>query len=328
MRTAGIAHVGEAGEFAYQGAVEPESGLGVRVQVHEYLLGIEGQRQAPVVHRELLAVQCCRVQPLRLDSAGCGAGTTLYNSGRAGWANLVGTAPPRRILPAVLARERLEVVQQAMSELGADRFRVELHTPDRPALVPHAHQDPVFGPRQRLELVGQFRNVERVIANGGEGRRNSGEDLGAGVVDAAGPAVHHRRNVVHLAAEQVAEALVTEAHAQHGYRCLQNRLSANPEITLDFRAPGPRRDHDVVEIEVTNLLPGRGIVAHDQGRGAVHLGQVLVEVERERVVVIDQQRLHSQPSEESLPMAGLSGVTVPVARELVRTFVTHLASCR
>ena len=239
VRTAGITHVGEAGEFTDQGAVEPEGGLGVRVQVHEHLLGIEGHRQASVIHREVLAVQrsSCGLT-CRLD--GVRRGYDVVQLRRSGRANLVGTAPSRRITAAVFTGERPEVVQQAMSKLGADRFRVELNTPDRPGLVPHAHQDPVLGPCQRLELVGEFRHVERVIANGGKRRRNAGENLDAGVVYAAGPAVHHLRNVVHLATEQVAETLVTQAHTEHGDGGLEYRLSADSEIAFDLRAPWSR----------------------------------------------------------------------------------------
>ena len=62
----------------------------------------------------------------------------------------------------------------------------------------------------------------------------------AGVVYPAGPTVHHRWDVVHLATEQVAETLVTQAHTQHGDGGLEYRLSADSEIAFDFRAPWSR----------------------------------------------------------------------------------------
>src|SRR5688572_13721863 len=54
----------------------------------------------------------------------------------------------------VLHGERLKVLKQLVAELGANRLRMKLDTPDGTRSVPHSHQDAVVCPRNSLELLG------------------------------------------------------------------------------------------------------------------------------------------------------------------------------
>ena len=58
--------------------------------------------------------------------------------------------------------------------------------------------------------------------------------------------------------------------------------------------PGARGDHDVVHRQRRELVPRQLVVAHDHGLVAVDLAQQVEEVERERVVVVDQERPHGR----------------------------------
>ena len=124
--------------------------------------------------------------------------------------------------------------------LGADGFRVELHAPREPPAIADRHDRAVVGPRDRLEL-GRQRGLddERVVADRAEALRQAAEDALAAMEDGADAAMHDLRAAHDAAAAHVREALVAEAHAEHGHRVLQQRLAADAEVALALGAPGP-----------------------------------------------------------------------------------------
>ena len=101
--------------------------------------------------------------------------------------------------------------------LGEDRLGMELHTFDRELAVAQPHHETVLGLGAHLEHVGYGVTLddERVVSGRGERSGNVAEHALAVVRDLRRLAVHHLRRAHDLAAEELADALVTEAHAQH-----------------------------------------------------------------------------------------------------------------
>ncbi len=199
--------------------------------------------------------------------------------------------------PGVVGQRQVaEVGEQFAAVLAADGLGVELDAPDRQGAVPHAHHDAVLGPGDGLQHVGQPPGGQRVVADHVVRAGQAGEDVGAGVAHRPDPAVHRLRRVDDLAAEQVADALVAEADAEHRQAALQDRAAADAEVPLPVGPAGPGGDHDRVEV-LEAELGEVGAVLHHRRRPAVHLAEQLVEVVGERVVVVDQQGSHG-----ALPM--------------------------
>ena len=85
---------------------------------------------------------------------------------------------------------------------------------------------------------------------------------------------------------------MAEADPQQRRLAAADRLGADAEIAPPFGPPRPRRDDDVVEAALQQLLPARLVVADDERLPAVLLRQQLEEVVGEGVVVVDQQCQH------------------------------------
>ena len=111
---------------------------------------------------------------------------------------------------------RREVGQQLPAVLAADRLRMELHPPHRQHPVAHRHQDAVVGPRLLLQLVGDIHHRQRVIPDRPERGGQSREQAAAVVVDGAESSVPRFGGPYHRAAEHMAQALVAQAHPEHG----------------------------------------------------------------------------------------------------------------
>ncbi len=94
---------------------------------------------------------------------------------------------------------------------------MELHTFDVELAVAQAHHQAVVGLGGDLEHVGHRCPVDhqRVVPGGLERLGQPGEHAGPAVVDERGLAVHDLRGPHHVAAEDLADALVAEAHAEH-----------------------------------------------------------------------------------------------------------------
>src|SRR6185437_9991172 len=125
-----------------------------------------------------------------------------------------------------------------------------------------------------------------MVAGRGEGVRQSGEDAAAVMADLAHLAVHRHGGADHLAAEGLADRLMTEADAEQ-----RDRAGAAHEIEADAGMVGiarARRDDDALRLQRQRRLDGEGVVPLHQHLGA-ELAQIVPEVVSEAVVIIDQQ---------------------------------------
>ena len=195
-------------------------------------------------------------------------------------------ASVRRVRRTSARKLREEVVPG----LGEDRLGVELHAVDRELAVAQAHHDAVLGLRGDLEAVGHESRATTSewyrVAVSGSGE--AGEHAGAAVADLGGLAVHHLLGPHDLAAVDLADALVAEAHAEHrDPRSPKSRI-ASFESPASSGRPGPGEIEHRVGLERPHLVEGERVVAVDHGLGA-ELTQVLDEVVDERVVVVDHQ---------------------------------------
>ena len=109
-------------------------------------------------------------------------------------------------------------------------------------------------------------------------------------------AVHHLRGAHDLAAEQLADALVAETHAEHrdaGRSEHPDRVVRHPGVLgMGPGIAGTGRDEHRVGLERDQRVDRQGVVTVDDGLGA-ELTEVLHEVVDERVVVVDHEHAWS-----------------------------------
>ncbi len=124
------------------------------------------------------------------------------------------------------------------------------------------------------------------------------------MIDLGDPAVHRLRRKRDGGAKGIADSLMTEADAEDRRRGEQDRVAGDAEVAMVLRAPGSRRNNDIVEAVIFQIVPGKPIVFYDDGFLSVHLRYELKQVEREGIVIVDQKSLNhsSRPSlSEKLP---------------------------
>ena len=111
-----------------------------------------------------------------------------------------------------------EVLQQAVPGLGEDRLGMELDPLDGEVPVAQPHHHPVRRLGRHLQAAGQRRSFhdQRVVPGGFEGVGNTLVESRPAVADERRLAVHHLAGAHHPAAVQLADALVAEAHPEHG----------------------------------------------------------------------------------------------------------------
>jgi len=209
----------------------------------------------------------------------------------------------RRSGAGMFARHLVEVLEQLAAVLGRDRLGMELHAPHRAAGVLDAHHDAVLGPRRDAPLAERAADGERVVAHDREVLGNAGEQPLALVLDAAEAPVHDHRRARHLALEHVSEALVAEAHAEHGRLGEAQDIRADAEVVPAVRASRTGRDHDRVEVPARERAPGDEVVVHHDRLLAGDGCEQVEDVVGVGVVVVDQQRAHgavSSPSPRAL----------------------------
>jgi len=116
------------------------------------------------------------------------------------------------------------------------------------------------------------------------------KDPPAGVVDAAGLAMHQVRCANDLAAHGLADGLVTEADAEQRRRRSEavDQAQANPGFVRGTR---PRRQHDGFRRHLLDLVE-RDLVVADHGRVGAQFAQEVDEIVGEAVVVIDDEEFH------------------------------------
>ena len=88
------------------------------------------------------------------------------------------------------------------------------------------------------------------------------------------------------------DSLVSQTDTEDGNSRFGNHLGADPEVVGLVRRPRPRGDHHIVELLEGTDAPVLPVIAHDDGWAAVDLGEVVVQVVGERVVVVDEQRAY------------------------------------
>src|SRR5580658_3655391 len=98
--------------------------------------------------------------------------------------------------------------------LGANRLRMELHSPDWKPDVPQGHHNAVGGPGDLPQLRRQgLANDERMVANRAESLGNSCEQFIAIVQNFGGAPVHRLRRLDYTASKMLSDALVSQANA-------------------------------------------------------------------------------------------------------------------
>src|SRR6185295_12235748 len=123
----------------------------------------------------------------------------------------------------LLGAESQEIGHQMRPGAGEHGLGMELHAPVRQLAVAQAHESPVVGPGERLQLLRQraLLHLQAVVARGLEGVRQAGENALIAVADGRGLAVHQPGRAVHRGAERQAQRLVAEADAEQGQRRAQ-----------------------------------------------------------------------------------------------------------
>ncbi len=178
--------------------------------------------------------------------------------------------------------------------LGEHRLGMKLDSLGGEPAVAHAHHG-VAVVRGALELVRKVGiDHQRVVAPGHERRLDPLED-GATVVGDLRRLSVHGLAAYHAAAERLGHRLVAEADPEHrnpGLGEASYRLHRHPRLG---RRAGARRDDHLLRAGGQQLVDGCGVVAHHLWLGS-HLAQILHEVERERVVVVDHQDAHQAQS--------------------------------
>ena len=117
---------------------------------------------------------------------------------------------------AIHRSEAQEVGQEVEAVLGGERFRVELHAPDRELAVAQPHDEAVVRPGGDFQAGGEgvALHHQRMVAGRVERIGQALEHIGAAMEDRRGLAVHQVRGADDAAAEDMADGLMTEAHAQ------------------------------------------------------------------------------------------------------------------
>ena len=113
------------------------------------------------------------------------------------------------------------------------------------------------------------------------------------VADLRRLAVHHVRRAHDLAAVELADALVAEAHAEHRDAALaEARGSRRSRARRPRAGPGPGEISTASGSSAAHLVERDRVVAvHDRLRA--ELTEVLHEVVDERVVVVDDEHAHA-----------------------------------
>ncbi|GAA3061581.1 hypothetical protein GCM10020254_01770 [Streptomyces goshikiensis] len=131
-----------------------------------------------------------------------------------------------------------------------------------------------------------------MVAHGGEALRQTGEDVALVMGDGAEEAVPRLGGGHDLGALALADALVAQAHAEHGHGGGLQDVRGDAEVAGPGRVAGSGGDHDVVEGGQVDAGGGGVVVGHDDRFDSVDLGYQLEQVVGVRVVVVDQQGSH------------------------------------
>ncbi len=195
-----------------------------------------------------------------------------------------------------------EVFEQLRPLRRQEALRVELDAVQRPDAVTHPHDLALVRPGADLEIGVVERlalDDEAVVARRLERVGQAAEDALTVVVDRRGLAVHDADVAHHLAAEDVADALVAETDAQDRRRGGEAFQHLVGNAGLARRAGAGGKD-DVRRLQLADLIRRDLIVAEDPHvQRRVQLAQALHEVVGEGVVVVDEKD-HGVPRSQAL----------------------------
>src|SRR5690349_13509688 len=170
---------------------------------------------------------------------------------------------------------------------------MKLQAPQRTVAVANPHQHPVLRPGGGLQRGRQrAAYAQRVIADGGETLRDPVEQVPAVVADGGQVTVARGGRGPDLGRLLQADALVAEAHPEHGNLGLGQYPPGEAEIATVGRVTGTGRDDDVVELAQVEVGALRVVVAQHGRLGALYLGDQLEQVVGVRVEVVHQQGSH------------------------------------
>src|SRR6266850_6281340 len=225
---------------------------------------------------------------------------------RAGITPRTGTEEDTKSVPWSLDRglnHPQEVLQQPLAMLRPDGFGVELHPINGVVPVLHSHDLDLVprtvgahGRDHEGGREGMGLDHEGVVAHRGEGARNAVEQLVLIVHHGAGLAVHQAGRPDHLPAERLPDRLVAETDPEDRDLPCQGPDEGHEDAGLSgcLRA---RRQHDGGRLQRQHVRDLQRVVAvHD--RLLPQLAQVLDEVVRERVVVVEDEEhegIYSSP---------------------------------
>ena len=213
----------------------------------------------------------------RRDGARCGPARRRVDDARRRGARVARRRRPRRSStarsrPPALSRARRrqartaprKLREQGVAGLGEDRLGVELHALDRELAVAQAHHQAVLGLGGDLEHVGHgvALDDERVVAGRGERARAARRTRRGrrGVICDVLPCITCGARTT-VAAEELADALVPEAHAEHGHAGVAevrgSRRSTRRRLGLRPGLPGPGDTSTASGSSATQLVERR-----------------------------------------------------------------------
>ena len=167
---------------------------------------------------------------------------------------------------------------------------MKLDAPNGELFVAEAHDLAFLGLRSDFKAIGQrgALDEERMIAGGGEALRQAFENVGVFVEDGRGLAVHEAVGPHDVAAEIMADRLMSKAYAEDGFFTGERRDHVERHAGF-FGRTGAGRDEHAVGIEREGL-GGRDLVVAKDALLHAQLTEVLDKVEGKGVEIVDDEQ--------------------------------------
>ena len=190
-------------------------------------------------------------------------------------------------------RQIAKVAQQLRAAFADDRFRMELHAPERARAVHQRHHQIVVAPGDLDKIIGQRAlHGERMIARCQERRWQALQQAGLCVAHGRCLAMDRAWRADHRPTQHGGDALMAEADAEDRLFAVVEHVGANAEIIGPARMTGAGRDDDIVESHRPQARPVAGVMAQNEGRLLVHYRDQMHEVVGEGVIIVDDQGAH------------------------------------
>lgn len=181
-----------------------------------------------------------------------------------------------------------KVLQEQMTMLGSNAFRVKLHAVYGEVLVGEPHDQAAIGIRRRGEVLREARplNHKRMIACGLEGRIDAAKNTGAVMMDFGKFAVDRGGRAHDFAAKRFANRLMAETNTEDGNFGGSgfDEVEANAGL---FRRAWARRQDNSIGISGKYGRACDLIIAVDADLLA-QFTEIVHQVEGKAVVIVDQ----------------------------------------